>query len=414
MKGLYSIGIWFYWLTAWILSPWNPKARKWVRGRRNWESGLRQALVPGRKVIWFHCASLGEFEQGRPVMEEVRRRFPGRFILLTFFSPSGYEKQKAFEGADHVMYLPLDTGRNARILVDAMDLEWAMFIKYEFWYHHLERLRRKGVPVYLASGHFRPDQAFFKWYGVWYRTFLECFTHIFVQDEASAGLLHGIGINRVSVAGDTRFDRVKEVASTDFKDPLLEAFCGERVVVVAGSTWDRDEELLEDVKKQTGDRIRWVIAPHELSPAHLERLCKRFPGSVLYTKLKGALSDQTQVLIMDTIGMLSYLYRFAKVAYVGGGFGKGIHNILEAAIYGVPVIFGPAHRKFKEARDLVGLGGAFPVTDSASLLFTINQQLDIHSLFKTSSETARNYVLSRVGATSYILDRVCKKEHSAS
>jgi len=409
MRLIYNIGIGIYGLLAWIISPWNKKAKLWVQGRKRWLEGLQQAFNPGDRVIWFHCSSLGEFEQGRPVLEAFRARFPEHKILLTFFSPSGYEKRKNYPGADYVMYLPLDKRRNARKLMESVSLEMALFIKYEFWYHILNRLKSEEVPVFLVSGNFRSDQFFFKWYGGWYRKFLDCFTQIFVQKEDSKLLLKGIGFDRVTVAGDTRFDRVYELVKSDYRNQALEEFARESPVIVAGSTWEKDEQILEYAFNKLNGETRWIIAPHELSDSHILNLKRRFPSSVLLSELESEIPPQKNVVIVDTIGQLSYLYRFGTLAYVGGGFGKGIHNTLEPATYGIPVLFGPAFDKFAEALDLIRLGGAFPVQDGEDLLSTIHKQLDNPDLLKTSSQIAGKYVQERVGSTSIILDEVCKK-----
>ena len=396
-------------MVAWFISPWNRKAKLWIRGRKAWLADLQQAIGPEEKVIWFHCASLGEFEQGRPVIEASRERFPDHKILLTFFSPSGYEKRKDYNKADHVMYLPLDTRRNAKKMLACLSVEMALFIKYEFWYHFLKRLSMRETPLFLVSGNFRSEQLFFKWYGAWYRKILACFTHIFVQKEDSKQLLAQIDYNEVTVAGDTRFDRVLQVAGTDFRNETMESFVKGSDVIVAGSTWEKDEQILELVLKKLPEQTRWIIAPHELSQAHVESLKKRFPGSVLFTEMDRKIPPQTRVVIVNTIGQLSYLYRYGTIAYIGGGFGKGIHNILEAVTYGLPVIFGPTYQKFSEAVELALMGGAFPVQDDSELLFTIHQQLQNPDLLKTTSSIAANYVMERVGATSMIMDKVCKK-----
>jgi 3-deoxy-D-manno-octulosonic-acid transferase len=409
MRLAYNIGVRIYWLAAWISSLWNPKAKKWIRGRKGWYRDLKDAFGPDDEVIWFHCASLGEFEQGRPLMEEMSSRFPSQKILLTFFSPSGYEKRKSYEKADHVMYLPLDTPRNARLLSGALNLKVVVFIKYEFWYHILRQLSKRGTPLFLASGIFRSGQLFFQWYGKWYRKFLECFTHIFVQHEASMLLLKKIGIDRVSVAGDTRFDRVQQAAATPFHHPTLEQMTQGRNTIVAGSTWEPDEQLLEELFLQLPEEVCWIIAPHELSASHIARLQKRFPGSILFSALDEEIRPETRVVIIDSIGLLSYLYRLGTLAYLGGGFGKGIHNILEAATYGIPVIFGPNYHKFREAVELAHLQGGFPVQDGKELLSTVHQQLNDKELLKSSSEIAGNYVMERVGATLVIVNEVCKK-----
>ena len=409
MRLLYNIGIRLYWLMALVISPWRRKAKLWIRGRKNWSAELKNALGQEKKVIWFHCASLGEFEQGRPVIEGIRECMPDRKILLTFFSPSGYEKRKDYKGADYVMYLPLDTRRNARKMLDLLSLDMVLFIKYEFWYHFLKQLRSKEIPVYLASGNFRPDQLFFRWYGLWYRKFLDRFTHIFVQNQESAKLLADIGKDRVSIAGDTRFDRVYELQSTSFSHPAIEEFGKDSAIIVAGSTWEKDEQLLAFTYKELSKKVCWIIAPHELSEGHLRSLQDRFPGSVRYTDLEAGIPEDCRVILVDTIGKLSYLYRYGTLAYIGGGFGKGIHNILEAATYGIPVVFGPEHSKFSEAKELTSLGGGFPIASEEELLFTIRQQLENPKLLKTTSQIASSFVSKRVGATSVILDKVCIK-----
>ena len=413
MRLLYNIGIRFYCLLAWVISPWNRKARLWIKGRKQWQAKLRNALAKEEKVIWFHCASLGEFEQGRPVIEGIRDRMPDHKILLSFFSPSGYEKRKDYPVADYVMYLPLDTRRNAKRLLDLISCEMAIFIKYEFWYHFLKELQLRQVPVYLASGNFRSDQLFFKWYGSWYRHFLRRFSHIFVQNQPSRELLDGIGLDAVSIAGDTRFDRVYELQQTPFSHPALENFGKNSAVIVAGSTWEKDEQLLSLACKELSEQVYWIIAPHELSEGHMQRLQERFPESIRYTELEDkGLPGNCRVILVDTIGRLSYLYRYGTLAYIGGGFGKGIHNILEAATYGLPVIFGPEYRKFSEAVELAAQGAAFPIGTESELLLTIRQQLENPELLKTTSQIASDFVSMRVGATSTILDEVCIKSGS--
>ncbi len=403
MRIFYDIGIRLYWLMAWLMSPWNHKAKLWIKGRKGWYKELSSAFGPKDRISWFHCASLGEFEQGRPIIEASRERFPGTKVLLTFFSPSGYEKRKNYEGADHVMYLPLDTRKNASLMLGLLHIERVIFIKYEFWYHLLKKLSKQGIPTYLASANFRPDQIFFKWYGKWYRSFLDAFSHIFVQKEDSKNLLNKIAYHKVSVAGDTRFDRVHDLHALPYKHAALEKFCSASSVLVAGSTWEKDEQILARAYEELSAELLWIIAPHELTQGHLNSLKKRFPGSVLFTELGTKVPAGTRTIIVDTIGQLSYLYRFGSLAYIGGGFGKGIHNILEAATYGLPVIFGPAYHKFAEAVELTELGAAFPVDGEEVLLFTIRQQLSNQKLLKTTSRIAESFVRERVGATSRIL-----------
>lgn len=409
MRIIYNIGIGLYYLAALLISPWNRKAKLWIRGRRGWLRDLQKAFKPGDRVVWVHCASLGEFEQGRPVIEAIREECADRKILLTFFSPSGYEKRKDYPLADHVMYLPLDTARNARLLVASVPLEMALFVKYEFWFHFLTRLKKKRIPVYLASGIFRPDQVFFKWYGKWYRKVLSAFTHIFVQEEYSEKLLESYGYKNVSVAGDTRFDRVSQLARSEYSHPAMEAFAAGSTLIIAGSTWEPDELLLQQVYNELPSDVKWIIAPHELSESHLEKLQERFPGSVLYTEAESKLKPESRVVLVNTIGHLSQLYRYGTLAYIGGGFGKGIHNILEAATFGLPVFFGPNFQKFSEARELLDRGAAFSVSGAGEMLSTVHQQLTNPDLLKTTSETASNYVTERLGASSKIMLKLCKK-----
>lgn len=409
MRVLYDMGIRLYYLVALVISPWNVKAKRWIKGRKGWKERLEKAFDEDERVAWFHCASLGEFEQGRPLMEAFREECPDMKILLSFFSPSGYEKRKDYDGADLVIYLPLDTAQNAKTLINLLPLELVVFVKYEFWYHMLRRLGKKGVPVYLASGIFRPGQLFFRWYGSWYRRFLKAFSHIFVQEETSRQILEQYGFTEVSIAGDTRFDRVKQVAALPFENRALEAFSENRTVLVAGSTWPPDEDLLQEAFQELPSEYRWIIAPHELSASHLQALEERFPHSIRFTAIGDEVPEDVRVVIVDTIGQLSYLYRYGTLAYIGGGFGKGIHNILEAATYGVPVIFGPKYQKFSEAKDLVALKGAFPVRNGEELLLTIHQQLDMNRLLKTSADTCRNFIIQRAGATQLILQKLCKK-----
>lgn len=407
MRVIYDLGIRFYYALALLLSLWDRKARLWVKGRKGWREDLRNRFSSNDQVVWFHCASLGEFEQGRPLIEGYRKRCPEDKILLTFFSPSGYEKRKDFEGADHVMYLPLDTRRNVRDFLKLVPLKKALFVKYEFWLHYLRQLSRKEIPIYLASGIFRPGQLFFRSHGRWYLRFLEHFTHIHVQQEESAALLRAHGIQQVSVAGDTRFDRVSALPGSPFSHPVLDRWCKDKRVVVAGSTWEPDEALLSAVGASLPGDLGWIIAPHEITEGHLKALLHRFPDAVLYTELTEEKAAHARVILVNSIGQLSYLYRYATLAYVGGGFGKGIHNTLEAATYGVPVIFGPRYQKFREAGELISLGGAFSVATEAEMLFTFRQQLDMNTLLKTSSEIAQKYVREGVGATALILDKLC-------
>ena len=405
MRLIYDLGIRLYYLLILLAFAFNVKARQWIRGRKGLMKKIKSTIDPALPLIWFHCSSLGEFEQGRPLIESIRKRDPGRNILLTFYSPSGYEIRKDYPGADFVFYLPLDTRKNARRFLRLLNIEKAYFIKYEFWYHLLTRLKAQNVPAYLVSGIFRKEQVFFRPWGKWFRKILVCFDHLFVQQQSSLDLLKRIGIQNISLAGDTRFDRVQTIVHGIKKDPRFASFAGSTPTIIAGSTWPQDEELLVRFINQTDRPIKWIIAPHEIHESGINRLtgqlnkkCQR------YTSLTDSDLLQTIVIIIDTIGILSSLYQYGKVAYIGGGFGKGIHNTLEAATFGLPVIFGPRYQKFQEAVELVATQAAYPVLDYASFDAILSNLLDDRHFLNTSGESARKLVLDNLGATEQILD----------
>lgn len=406
MRILYDIGVRSYYLLIRIASLWNSKAGKWIRGRKGWKDQLAGAFDPGDKVIWFHCASLGEFEQGRPVMEAVRSAHPEKRILLTFFSPSGYEKRKDYSGADFVMYLPRDTASNARSFLELVPVEQALFIKYEFWFHMLKGLHKRELPLGLISGHFRESQVFFKWYGGFFRRMLRFFTHIFVQTAESEKLLKDIGLQHVTVAGDTRFDRVMQIATQARGFAPIEAFAKESDVIIAGSTWEADEAHVRSAFEAAGADCKLIVAPHEVAAANVERLLGMFPGATLFSELTEETPVAGRVLIVDTIGHLSSLYQYGTIAYIGGGFGKGIHNILEATAAGLPVFFGPNFRHFSEAMDLVNAGGAFPVFSPSETANRITSLLRDRSQLKETSRLVLEFTRERTGATRIILDQL--------
>jgi len=409
MRLLYDIGIQVYIFLVRLAAIRNTKAKLWLRGRRNWYSGLIKGIGAEEEVVWFHCSSLGEFEQGRPLMEEVRKRYPQYRILLTFFSPSGYEKRKEFKGADYVTYLPADTLFNARRFVGGLRLKAVYFIKYEFWFHFLHELHRKKVPVFLVSGIFRKNQIFFRPLGSWYRNFLKYFTHFFVQNNESGELLRSIGFENISVSGDTRFDRVLEIVGSASRFEKIERFAKDRRVIIAGSTWEPDEDLILEAFNHFGEELSWIIAPHEVTAERLNRISRKFPGSVRFSDCLSGRDEPGRVIIVDTIGHLSALYRYADIAFIGGGFGRGIHNILEAATYGLPVLFGPNYTKFQEAVDLVERQSAFPIDTVEKLVLTIDSFLTDNELLITTRESAKTYVKSMAGATCRIVDFTFKK-----
>ena len=369
MSLFYQIAIYGYSLTIRIASFFNKKAGLWINGRNDIFKNLEKAIDPNERIAWFHAASLGEFEQGRPVIEAFRQKFPGFKILLTFFSPSGYEIRKNYSGADYIFYLPPDTKPNAKRFIETVKPEIAVFIKYEFWFNYLKILYDKDLPVFVISAIFRKEQHFFKWYGGWFRKMLKSITMFFVQNEESKELLQSIGIENVTISGDTRFDRVSAIAGSLKTFPPVEKFAGNTKVFLAGSTWPRDEELILRLANDLAGKMKFIIAPHEIGHERIASITRLFSG---FKVLKFSESNESSfagahILIIDGMGFLSGLYRYCHIAYIGGGFGKGIHNILEAATFGKPVIFGPKYDKFQEATDLTKLKGAFSVSTAKEL-----------------------------------------------
>lgn len=408
---LYKTGIFFYSLLIRIVSLFNKKAQQFTHGRKNWKLNLRKKLEKDARYIWFHCASLGEFEQGRPVMEEVKKQFSEFKIILTFFSPSGYEIRKNYEGADIVSYLPLDTKTNARVFVDIVKPEKAFFIKYEFWYHFITELKNQEVPLYIISAIFREKQHFFKntLWGKWYRKSLFMVEHFFVQNETSVQLLKNIGLSNISVSGDTRFDRVATIAKAAKKIPVVEKFKGNAPLIIAGSTWKPDEDLLVEFINQHKE-IKFIVAPHEVTPSNINRIHQLLKTpAISFSKTNKIEVDNYQVLIIDSIGLLSSLYQYGNIAYVGGGFGVGIHNILEAATFGMPIVFGPNYKNFKEAVDLNNLGGVFSIVNYDELERVFTPLISDKMLLNKASEISKNYVDKNVGSTKFIIKKVFNK-----
>jgi 3-deoxy-D-manno-octulosonic-acid transferase len=359
---------------------------------------------------WFHVSSLGEFEQGRPVIEEFRKKMPGYSIVLTFFSPSGYEVRKTYDQVDLVWYLPLDTPGNARKWVELIRPDVVFFVKYDFWFNFLHRLQQNAVPAYFFSVAMRPDQLFFQWYGRWFARHLRGVSHFFVQDEQSQTLLAGIGITRVTVTGDTRFDRVFTMAATASAFPLIEQFIGRKPVLIAGSTWKEDEELLFPFIRKYRDTVKVIMAPHDTADSRVDYIRKRSGvESVRYSELTGQETEEIPLLIIDSVGILSQLYRYATLAYIGGGFGNGIHNIQEPVTFGVPVFFGPKYTKFKEAIDLVALGGATCVNSSDGFMTSAEELLADTGMLQRVSHVCKSYVEKSRGATVKIMN-VIEKE----
>ena len=469
---MYNIAIYIYLIGVAIGSLFNKKIKKMWRGEREAVDLLKEKVDPTAKYVWFHAASLGEFEQGRPLIEQLKATHPEYKILLTFFSPSGYEVRKNYEGADIVCYLPLDTIRNARRFLRAVHPVMAFFIKYEFWYNYLHILRHRGVPVYSVSSIFRPGQVFFKWYGRNYAKVLHCITHFFVQNEVSLQLLKGIGIDEATVVGDTRFDRVLQIKEQAKEQPIVEAFKGingkgdackdnlsedacngdlsddacKRVlsedackedlsedvckedlsedackedlsengckgckVFVAGSSWQPDEDIFI---RFFNDHPDWklIIAPHVIGEDHLAYILDKLQmKAVRYTQATKQSAAEARCLIIDCFGLLSTIYRYGEIAYVGGGFGVGIHNVPEAAVWGVPVLFGPNNKRFQEAQDLLACKGSFEVTDYDSFNTIISRLISDDKFRHQCGEASANYVKSRSGATDIIMKSVAGK-----
>lgn len=402
--GIYNAGLQFYKAGVHLAAmAGKTKAQRWLKGREHWQSRMRQAGIGAQPVVWIHAASLGEFEQGRPVLEAIRAAWPSYKILLTFFSPSGYEVRKDYKGADFVYYLPLDTQSNAREFLDIVQPALAIFIKYEFWYHYLTALHTRHIPTLLVSGIFRKDQVFFKGYGGMFRQLLQQLTHIFVQNGMSLQLLQSIGLHNSSISGDTRFDRVFALLSEQTAIPAIASFAAGNSLLVAGSTWPEDEKMLNEWwKEKEATGIKLVIAPHEIHDSHIGAIIQLFPEAIKYSEWRpGATAN---VMIIDNIGMLTTLYRYATIAYVGGGLAKGgIHNILEPAVYSKPVLIGPEFEKYFEAVELVAAGGAVVVQHSSDLKAVVELWLRDKEAYTKTAAIAGDYVAANTGATQKVL-----------
>ena len=407
---MYSLAIHFYAFIIALISPFHKKARIMRLGQWKTNSILREKIDRNAKYIWFHASSLGEFEQGRPMMEKIKAEHPEYKILLTFFSPSGYEVRKNYNGADVICYLPFDTPYRVKKFLNLANPSIAVFIKYEFWGNYLQELKHRNIPVYIISSIFRRDQLFFQWFGYPYRKMLYCFTHLFVQDDRSAALLKEFGLTNVTVTGDTRFDRVLDVRNQARELSPVEHFVCEggkekRLTLVAGSSWPQDEEILIPYFNEHPE-MKLIIAPHEIHREHLmyiESLLKRPSVRLSDVFHDQSLAEGKDCLIVDSFGLLSSIYRYGTIAYIGGGFGAGIHNTLEAAVYGIPVLFGPKYQKFKEAKDLIKVGGGFSVSDKQSFCEKMDELLTYHEVLEAAGESAGQFVNGNAGATDKIL-----------
>lgn len=404
---LYSIGIN-------IAALFNRKAKLWLEGRKGIFQAIR-ASVSGnaQPVIWFHCASLGEFEQGRPLIEQLRKDYPTYKLLLTFFSPSGYEVHKHYALADYVFYLPMDGLQNAKTFLDIVQPGLIVFVKYEFWYFYLSEINKRNIPLLLVSAIFRPDQPFFKWYGTLHRRMLRCFMHIFVQDNDSKTLLSSINIKNVVVCGDTRVDRVCEVAAKWHPILEIEKFCIDHHVIVCGSTWEEDDEELNHYVNKNKS-IRFIIAPHQIDEGRLKECLGFYKNAVLYSNyLRTTAAENINTIIIDNIGLLKRLYKYGDICFVGGGFGgDGVHNVLEPAVYHKPVVFGPVYEKYKEAVELEERGAAFSAENTLKLESIFDNLFADKKIYDNACDAAANYISDKSGATEaieqYIRDNILK------
>ena len=414
MLFLYRIFIGIYPIAAWILGFVNPKAKQWHTGRKEILTQIAAALASNTKpIIWMHCASLGEFEQGRPVLEGLQKHYPNYSILLTFFSPSGYEVHKNYAGADYVFYLPMDSAGNARKFLNITNPSIAIFVKYEFWHYYLSQLKKLQIPTILIAGIFRKDQLFFKWYGSFYKNLLSCFTAFFVQDKSSQSLLQTIGINNeVYLGGDTRFDRVIEIAAAFTPIDPIAHFCNNSLVLVAGSTWFQDDETIAHFEK-TNPNIKFIIAPHDITNQRLQNCLGLYKNAVLYSDyIKGynTVPQNVNTLIIDNVGMLSKLYHYATVTFIGGGFGAdGIHNCLEAAVHYKPVLFGPVYDKYIEATGLVDAGGAISIEDALDFEAVANKLFSNEADRIKMGQDAGAFVHAHKGASAKIMHYIQEK-----
>ena len=412
---LYNLGIQAFQLGLKLASPFNPKAKLWIQGRRNWEENLKSivASLNLENAVWFHCASLGEFEQGRPVIENLKKENPHQKIVLTFFSPSGFEIQKNYPYADLVTYLPSDTPYNSKLFLSILKPKLAVFVKYEFWLNYLFELDKKQIPTFLISTVIKKHQSFFKWYGGNFRKALKTYKTIYTQDDYSIQLLKKLKINSGVLAGDTRFDRVLKICSSPKKINEIEEFAKNSFVIIAGSSWQKDEDCLIEAYiklKENHSNLKLIIAPHEIDKKNIDRLKNLLHKNNLpfhvFSDNPPAYTDS--ILVVNAIGFLSSIYQYGTVAFIGGGFTNGIHNILEPTVYGLPVLFGPNYKKFNEAFEVIDLNVGFVVTDS----FTLNKQLEVFmndpEVLSLSSRLAKNYVLKNSGATQKIVQELRK------
>lgn len=405
MKYLYNFAIFLFGIVLRILALFNQKIALFVRGRKDTFSALESVIGPDDRTIWIHCASLGEFEQGRPLIEQIRKQLPNFKIVLSFYSPSGFEVQKDYKQADVVVYLPVDTASNARTFVQKVHPSLAIFVKYEFWPNLLKELKKNKVDTLLVSGIFRKDHIFFKPYGKWMKKSLQAFSHFFVQNQDSKDLLAGIGFNNVTISGDTRFDRVAQILDQDNDLDFLEEFTKNKEILVAGSTWPVDESYLVDfINMNQEENFRYIIAPHNINPKEIQKLKQALQVKVsLYSE--GKIKKDTLVFIVDTVGILTKIYQYADIAYVGGGFDKeGVHNVLEPAVFGIPLVIGPIYDKFEEAKELVSKKGCLVAKNEAELNLHLTALMQNKNYRSELGKINKSYIKEHLGASNIILD----------
>ena len=405
MVFLYNIAIWFYKTGIYIASHFNPKAKLWVNGRKDIFQQLKNTIPKNEKIFWMHCASLGEFEQGRPLLEKIKKEKPSYKILLTFYSPSGFEIRKNYQGADFVFYLPSDSKKNAQQFLNIVNPSIAVFVKYEFWYHYLNELQQRAIPTYLVSAIFRENQIFFKSYGGIFRKMLTMFTHLLVQDKKSKTLLLQNNTLPVTVVGDTRIDRVLDIAQQSKSFPLVDAFVGTSNIMICGSTWPTDEAILIPFFNQKkSNHWKFIIAPHEIDDSHISSIERDLKTSFIrYSDANQIKVTAARVLIINNIGMLSSLYKYGRVAFIGGGFGSGIHNTLEPIAFGLPTIFGKKYKKFEEAKYLVNSGGGFSISNQKELE-KVMENLEHEEFYNNTSTKAKTYISQNKGGTQKAFD----------
>ncbi len=408
MKFFYNLFINLYTFFIGLAALFNPKAKAWKNGRKGIFKKLKQTIDKNDKIIWFHVASLGEFEQARPVIERIKEQFNNHKILLTFFSPSGYEIRKNYDKADYVFYLPADTPRNAKKFVKIVNPRLAVFVKYEFWFNYIDALYKNKIPLLMISVIFRPSQHFFQFWGIWFKRQLRKVTWFFVQNEESLELLNSIKVKHAEISGDTRFDRVYQIVKENKTIPEIEHFKGDSPLLVAGSTWPADEDILLYLLKNTPENFKVVLAPHVVDENHIREIEQKFKAfnPLLFTQFDESGTAPSRVLIINTTGLLAYAYRYATFSYVGGGFGAGIHNLLEPVTYGHPVIFGPNYHKFREAHDLIKVGCGFPVENKTEALEIVSNLLEDKEKLMLLSGKAKEFVTKNIGATGIIMEKI--------